>query len=158
MNFGFVVKFPPKPSHELLTDLVKYIVMAGLCVVAQTALACLVVAIHGRSFYQVDNCTNLECCGGYCGGGCSSCSTCNEPCSKCKTCCDSSCDCLPSCASLAAPLNTTVPNVLIISDSIGGEGTGYLTNVQAMLGPSSSNVTGGGFIGNAEVQAGPGLS
>lgn len=54
------------------------------------------------------------------------------------------------------PLNGTLPNVLLVGDSISGIGTGYLTNVQAMLGPSNSSVTGGGAVGNAAVQSGPG--
>jgi hypothetical protein len=50
------------------------------------------------------------------------------------------------------PLNTSIPNVLLVSDSIGASGTGYMTNVQAMLQPSASSVTGGGEVGNAMVQ------
>ena len=56
---------------------------------------------------------------------------------------------------MPAPLNATVPNVLLFGDSISSSGSGYLTNVIAMLGPSPSTVTGGGAVGNAQVQPGP---
>ena len=113
------------------------------------------------SSFALDNTCNYggeQCCAGLCSGQCSSCPTCSQPCSHCKTCCDSTCDCKPFCAgpSSTAPLNATLPNVLLVGDSISGEGTGYLTNVRAMLGPSASAVTGGGAIGNAAVGAGPG--
>jgi len=97
-----------------------------------------------------------SCCGGMCYGKCSQCATCALPCSHCKTCCDETCDCSSFCGNLSAPLNNSVPNVLLVGDSITGVGTGYLTNVQAMLGPSASTVTGGGSIGNAATQSGPG--
>ena len=50
------------------------------------------------------------------------------------------------------PLNTTVPNVLLVSDSIGAAGSGYLLNVAEMLNGGASEETGGGAIGNAFVQ------
>jgi hypothetical protein len=56
---------------------------------------------------------------------------------------------------MPAPLNESVPNVLLVGDSISGVGTGYLTNVQDMLGPSASTSRGGGPLGNAFVQSGP---
>ena len=96
-----------------------------------------------------------QCCAGLCSGPCSACTTCSLPCSHCKTCCDATCDCLSFCTSIPAPLNETVPNVLLLGDSISGVGTGYLTNVQDMLGPSSSTTRGGGLLGNAFVQTGP---
>ena len=98
-----------------------------------------------------------QCCAGTCAGACSQCVTCHLPCTHCKTCCNSTCDCSPFCLPApSAPLNKSIPNVLLIGDSISGVGTGYLTNVQAMLGPSASTVTGGGAVGNAAVQDGPG--
>ena len=98
-----------------------------------------------------------QCCNGLCTGKCSACATCKQACSHCKHCCDSSCDCSPFCANVSSVvLNKTVPNVLLVGDSITGAGTGYLTNVQAMLGPSASTVTGGGPIGNAAIHTGAG--
>merc|ERR1711871_1745104 len=120
---------------------------------------CSVSLVVGASFVIKDGPCNSGgevCCGGTCAGKCSACLTCNQPCSHCKTCCDSSCDCTPFCTKPSSPLNSTLPNVLLVGDSISGAGTGYLTNVQAMLGFSGSNVTGGGAIGNAAVQSGPG--
>ena len=96
-----------------------------------------------------------QCCAGLCSGPCSDCKTCNLPCSHCKTCCDATCDCNLSCTATPAPLNASVPNVLLVGDSISGVGTGYLTNVQDMLGPSASTSKGGGPVGNAFVQSGP---
>ena len=96
-----------------------------------------------------------QCCAGLCGGPCAQCPTCALPCSHCKTCCDSACPCKPFCASTPLPLNESVPNVLLVGDSISGVGTGYLTNVQSILGPSASTTRGGGPVGNAFVQSGP---
>jgi hypothetical protein len=61
-------------------------------------------------------------------------------------------NCSKLCSGKPLPLSTSVPNVLLVSDSIGSGGTGYLTNTVAMLGPSNSSVTGAGTIGNAFVQ------
>jgi len=61
-------------------------------------------------------------------------------------------NCSHECTSSLQNMSTEVPNVLLLSDSIGAEGSGYFTNVVAILGPSASAVTGGGTIGNAKVQ------
>ena len=61
-------------------------------------------------------------------------------------------NCTALCAGGPVPLNTSIPNVLLVSDSIGANGSGYHTNVIAMLEPDASTVTGGGPVGNAMVQ------
>ena len=61
-------------------------------------------------------------------------------------------NCSAMCSGGPLPLNATLPNVLLVSDSIGANGTGYYTNVRAMMGWSASAVTGGGAVGNAAVQ------
>ena len=61
-------------------------------------------------------------------------------------------NCSAECSGAPTPLNETIPNVLLVSDSIGAAGTGYFTNVVNMLGWNESDVTGGGLVGNAQVQ------
>jgi hypothetical protein len=61
-------------------------------------------------------------------------------------------NCTLRCAGAPLPLNRTVPNVLLVSDSIGASGSGYLDNVAQMLNGGASETTGGGAVGNAFVQ------
>ena len=61
-------------------------------------------------------------------------------------------NCSLRCSGSPLPLNATVPNVLLMSDSIGAAGSGYLLNVADMLNGGASEETGGGAIGNAFVQ------
>ena len=49
------------------------------------------------------------------------------------------------------PLSKTLPNIMLLSDSIGAMPMGYYTNVVALFGNSSSNSTGAGAVGNAVV-------
>ena len=49
------------------------------------------------------------------------------------------------------PLSTTLPSIMLLSDSIGVMPMGYYTNVVALFGYSSSSVTGAGAVGNVEV-------
>lgn len=65
--------------------------------------------------------------------------------------CSSSCSCNVADGCFAGPLNTSIPNVMLLSDSIGATGSGYFTNVKALLGPSNSAITGAGVVGNAFV-------
>ena len=134
--------------------------MAAVAAVAARAAPANHPSFTTTPFSPNNQCTSggEQCCAGLCSGACSLCPTCAQPCSHCKTCCDQTCDCGPFCAtSLPQPLNaTSLPNVLLVGDSISGNGTGYLANVQAMLGPSASSATGGGAVGNAAVQSGPG--
>ena len=44
-----------------------------------------------------------------------------------------------------------MPNVMLLSDSIGANGSGYFTNLKALLGPNADPVTGAGAAGNALV-------
>jgi hypothetical protein len=117
------------------------------------AVAVVPVAVHGTWFggESSNPCVSggEQCCAGLCSGPCSGCKTCHLPCTHCKTCCTLACTAIP------APFNQSVPNVLLVGDSISGVGTGYLTNVQEMLGPSASTSRGGGPFGNAFVQSGP---
>lgn len=55
------------------------------------------------------------------------------------------------CSGSSANLSTAVPNILLLSDSIGATGTGYMTNVVNMLGPNSA-AAGSGKTGSALVQ------
>ena len=67
------------------------------------------------------------------------------------SCCaaDCKCDAASGCSDLA--MSKTLPNVMLMSDSIGANGSGYFTNVRALLGPSESSVTGAGSVANAVV-------
>jgi hypothetical protein len=49
------------------------------------------------------------------------------------------------------PLSTTLPNVMLLSDSIGAMPMGYYTDVVSMFGNSSNPTTGAGRVGNAVV-------
>jgi len=60
-------------------------------------------------------------------------------------------NCTPACTGAPLALNSSVPNVLLLSDSIGARLTGYFDNVVRMLGPGDPE-TGGGVLGNAAVQ------
>lgn len=60
-------------------------------------------------------------------------------------------NCSAQCTGAPQPLNASVPNVLLLSDSIGASHTGYCDNLRAMLGPGDAE-TGGGVLGNAKVQ------
>ena len=123
------------------------------------AVAVVPVAVHGTWFggESSNPCVSggEQCCAGLCSGPCSGCKTCHLPCTHCKTCCNATCDCTLACTAIPVPFNQSVPNVLLVGDSISGVGTGYLTNVQEMLGPSASTSRGGGPFGNAFVQSGP---
>ena len=60
-------------------------------------------------------------------------------------------NCSQYCTGPPTSLNTSVPNVLLLSDSIGAHATGYYDNVRALLGPGDAEL-GGGALGNAQVQ------
>ena len=55
------------------------------------------------------------------------------------------------------PLSKTLPNIMLLSDSIGAMPMGYYTNVVALFGNSSSSVTGAGAVGNAKVHHSGGM-
>jgi|EP01047_Picozoa_sp_COSAG01_P018571 hypothetical protein len=48
-------------------------------------------------------------------------------------------------------LSAALPNVMLLSDSIGANKSGYFTNVRALLGANGDPVTGAGAVGNAVV-------
>lgn len=60
-------------------------------------------------------------------------------------------NCSQQCTGPPMPLNISVPNVLLLSDSIGDTGSGYFLNVKAMVGAGSA-VDAGGATGNGYVQ------
>eukprot|EP01051_Picozoa_sp_SAG22_P005289 SAG22_NODE_309_length_12657_cov_34.643733_4_plen_277_part_00 len=64
--------------------------------------------------------------------------------------CSLSCEC-DAASGCGQPLSTVVPNVMLLSDSIGANGSGYFTNVKALLGANGDPVTGAGAVANAVV-------
>ena len=67
--------------------------------------------------------------------------------------CSSQCQCDAK-DGCGGELSTTMPNVMLLSDSIGSRtdlGSGYFTNLKALLGPNADPVTGAGAAGNALV-------
>ena len=66
-------------------------------------------------------------------------------------CCAAECKCEASAGCSDLPMSNSLPNVMLMSDSIGALGSGYFSNVRALLGPSASAVTGAGAVGNAVV-------
>ena len=65
--------------------------------------------------------------------------------------CTAQCKCEATSGCSDLPMSQTLPNVLLMSDSIGANGSGYFTNVRALLGPSATAVMGAGAVGNAVV-------